>query len=336
MNTLSGSRGSVVEYRGVEVMQSGDHDDTPFHSSGTMDPVQGATKRSTPLNNISEVSKPPEAHTTQRLITIENVLKQMKILREKHITSSTEGRMSMQPWDCDDSPSQIPGNALKKNQVQDVHRPTANETKEELKLKVTTQIIILENVVINEPQEEFKLKETPQIMTQEKVVTNAQRPTANETKEELKLKATTQIIIQENVVINEPQELRLKKTPQIMTQEKVVTNAQKEAKMTPTASDSKVLDEYTIFTQGLLKEGIDIKVDKPHTPTDDNMHYNEVCRFSTKVVTVPVGSTGSKGHGTDPPYQKQITEIMKKELTQLKALSKNHEQMSTCKLRYRV
>ena len=121
-----------------------------------------------------------------------------------------------------------------------------------------------------------------------------------------------------------------------MTQAKVVTNAQKEEKMTPTASDSKVLDEYTIFTQGLLKEGIDIKVDKPHTPTDDNMHYNEVCRFSTKVVTVPVGSTGSKGHGTDPPYQKQITEIMKKELTQLKALSKNHEQMSTCKLRYRV
>jgi hypothetical protein len=283
MNTLSGSRGSVVEYRGVGVMQSGDHDDTPFHSSGTMDPVQGATKRSTPLNNISEVSKPPEAHTTQRLITIENVLKQMKILREKHITSSTEGRMSMQPWDCDDSPPQIPGNALKKNQVQDIHRPIANETKEELKLK-----------------------------------------------------ATTQIIIQENVVINEPQELKLKKTPQIMTQEKVVTNAQKEAKMTPTASDSKVLDEYTIFTQGLLKEGIDIKVDKPHTPTDDNMHYNEVCRFSTKVVTVPVGSTGSKGHGTDPPYQKQITEIMKKELTQLKALSKNHEQMSTCKLRYRV
>jgi len=138
------------------------------------------------------------------------------------------------------------------------------------------------------------------------------------------------------VVINEPQELKLKKTPQTMTQAKVVTNAQKEEKMTPTASDSKVLDEYTIFTQGLLKEGIDIKVDKPHTPTDDNMHYNEVCRFSTKVVTVPVGSTGSKGHGTDPPYQKQITEIMKKELTQLKALSKNHEQMSTCKLRYRV
>ena len=65
MNTLSGPRGSVVDYRGVEVMQSGDHDDTPFHSSGTMDPVQGATKRSTPLNNISEVSKPPEAHTTQ-------------------------------------------------------------------------------------------------------------------------------------------------------------------------------------------------------------------------------------------------------------------------------
>ena len=64
MNTLSGSRGSVVEYRGVEVMQSGDHDDTPFHSSGTMDPVQGATKRSTPLNNISEVSKPPGLMST--------------------------------------------------------------------------------------------------------------------------------------------------------------------------------------------------------------------------------------------------------------------------------
>ena len=119
----------------------------------------------------------------------------------------------MQPGDCDDSPPQMSGNALKKNQVQDVHRHTANETKEELKLKVTTQIII-----------------------------------------------------QENVVINEPQELKLKKTPQIMTQEKVVTNAQKDAKMTPNASDSKVLDEYTIFTQGLLKEGIDIKVDKPHNP----------------------------------------------------------------------
>ncbi len=66
------------------------------------------------------------------------------------------------------------------------------------------------------------------------------------------------------------------------------------------------------------------------------MHYNEVCRFSTKVVTVPVGSTGSKGHGTDPPYQKQITEIMKKELNQLKALSTHHEQVGTCKLRYRV
>ena len=92
-----------------------------------------------------------------------------------------------------------------------------------------------------------------------------------------------------------------------MTQEKAVTNAQKEAKMTPTASDSTVFDEYKIFTQGLLKEDIDIKVDTPHIPTDDNMHYNEVCRVSTKVITVPVGSTGSKGHGTDPPYQKQIT-----------------------------